>query len=243
MTIAPDRLAELDALTLASGGHESWEKGACVMEAVAYVAGEPFSAYPECASPVIGAFLRSWNDDLDDETRQRLKPYIPRLVGTKGTKRQEEKRAWMATDWLARECAPAFLRLAGLTEHAEALEGLAALTTTKRAEKAQPTLADARAAAWAAAGRSSEDAAGAARAAWAAAGAAAWAATWAAAWAAAGVAGDDAGAAGAARAAARAATSAAAWAATHEALAPTVAMLQESAFGLLDRMIAVTEKA
>jgi hypothetical protein len=230
MTIAPDRLAELDALTLAFGGHESWEKGACVMEAVAYVAGEPFSAYPECASPVIGAFLRSWNDDLDDETRQRLKPYIPRLVGTKGTKRQEEKRAWMATDWLARECAPAFLRLAGLTEHAEALEGLAALTTTKRAEKAQPTLADARAAAWAAAGRSSGDAAGAARAAWAAAGAAAWAA------------GDAAGAAHAAGAAARAATSAAAWAATHEALAPTVAMLQESAFGLLDRMIAVTEK-
>jgi hypothetical protein len=35
----------------------------------------------------------------------------------------------------------------------------------------------------------------------------------------------------------------AAGAATHEALAPTVAMLQESAFGLLDRMIAVTEKA
>jgi hypothetical protein len=28
----------------------------------------------------------------------------------------------------------------------------------------------------------------------------------------------------------------------HEALAPTVSMLQESAFGLLDRMIAVTEK-
>jgi hypothetical protein len=180
MTIAPDRLAELDALTLASGGHESWEKGACVMEAVAYVAGEPFSAYPECASPVIGAFLRSWNDRLDDETRQRLKPYIPRLVGTKGTKRQEEKRAWMATDCLAREYVPAFLRLAGLTEHAEELEGLAALTTAKRAEKAQPTLAAARDAARIAA----------------------WAAVW------------DAGAA------------------AGEALAPTVAVLQESAFGL-----------
>jgi hypothetical protein len=227
MTIAPDRLAELDALTLAFGGHESWEKGACVMEAVAYVAGEPFSAYPECASPVIGAFLRSWNDDLDDETRQRLKPYIPRLVGTKGTKRQEEKRAWMATDWLARECAPAFLRLAGLTEHAEKLEGLSALTTAKRAEKAQPTLDAARAAA-----RAAWAASAAARAAWAAWDTAwaawdtAWDAAWAAAWAAA--------ATDAARDAARAAAD--------EALAPTVAMLQESAFDLLDRMIAVTKK-
>jgi hypothetical protein len=241
MTIAPDRLAELDALTLASGGHESWEKGACVMEAVAYVAGEPFSAYPECASPVIGAFLRSWNDDLDDETRQRLKPYIPRLVGTKGTKRQEEKRAWMATDWLARECAPAFLRLAGLTEHAEKLEGLSALTTTKRAEKAQPTLD----AAWAAAWDAAVEAAGAAwDAAVEAARAAARAAARDAAVEAAGAAWDAAvEAAGAAWDAAVEAARAAARAATHEALAPTVAVLQESAFGLLDRMIAVTEKA
>jgi hypothetical protein len=225
MTIAPDRLAELDALVLAKGSHASWEKGACVMEAVAYVAGEPFSDHPECASPVIGAFLRSWNDRLDDQTRQRLKPYIPRLVGTKGTKRQEEKRAWMATDCLAREYVPAFLRLAGLTEHAEELEGLAALTTAKRAEKAQPTLAaagDAARAAWAAARDAASAAASAAAgdaardAAWAAARDAAWAAARDAAWAA----GD----------------------AADEALAPTVAMLQESAFGLLDRMIAVTEK-
>jgi hypothetical protein len=256
MTIAPDRLAELDGLMLTKGAHSSWEEGACVMEAVAYVAGEPFSDHPKCASPVIAAFLRSWNDDLDDETRQRLKPYIPRLVGTKGTKRQEEKRAWMATDWLARECAPAFLRLAGLTEHAEALEGLAALTTTKRAEKAQPTLAAAGDAAWAATRDAALAAAG--DAAWAAAGDAARAATRDAALAAAGdaaraAAGDAAGAAArvATRAAAWAAAGrssgaaarAAAWAAADEALAPTVSMLQESTFDLLDRMIAVTEKA
>jgi hypothetical protein len=280
MTIAPDRLAELDALVLAKGAHSSWEEGACVMEAVAYVAGEPFSAHPKCASPVIAAFLRSWNDGLDDQTRQRLKPYIPRLVGTKGTKRQEEKRAWMATDCLAREYVPAFLRLAGLTEHAEALEGLAALTTTKRAEKAQPTLAAAGDAARAAARVATRDAARAAARAAAGDAAraaarvatrdAALAAAWAAAGAAAGVAARDAALAAAgdaARAAAgdaaRAAARDAAWAAagaaagvaardgawaaagvaTHEALAPTVAVLQESAFDLLDRMIAVTEKA
>jgi len=67
------------------GGHESWEKGACVMEAVAYVAGEPFSDHPACASPVITSFLISWNDSLPDDQRQMLKPYIPRIVGTKTT--------------------------------------------------------------------------------------------------------------------------------------------------------------
>jgi hypothetical protein len=196
------------------------------MEAVAYVAGEPFSDHPECASPVLGAFLRSWNDSLSDKDRQMLKPLIPRLVGTKASAKVEEKRAWLATDWLARECAPAFLRLAGLTEHAEALEGLAALTTTRRAEKARLTLAAAGAAARAAAWDATRDAARDAT--WAATWAAARDATWAAAGAAAGA---------AARAAtwdaARDAARDAAWA----ALEPTVKQLQASALLLVDRMI------
>ena len=66
MTIIEERLAELDKLVLDSGGHDSWEKGACVMEAVAYVAGEPFSDHPACASQVITDFLISWNDALPD---------------------------------------------------------------------------------------------------------------------------------------------------------------------------------
>ena len=185
MSVIEDRLVYLEPLQLEHGAHEAPNNGlvhACVMEAVAYIAGEPWTDHPECASPVIGAFLRSWNDSLSDEDRQMLKPLIPRLVGTKANKRVEEKRAWMAADWLARECAPAFLRLAGLTEHAEALEGLAALTTSKRAEKAQPILAAARDAAWAAAGAAAWDAVGAAAgdAAWAAARDAAWAAARAA---------------------------------------------------------------
>jgi hypothetical protein len=212
------------------------------MEAVAYVAGEPFSDHPECASPVLGAFLRSWNDSLSDKDRQMLKPLIPRLVGTKASAKVEEKRAWLATDWLARECAPAFLRLAGLTEHAEALEGLAALTTTRRAEKARLTLAAAGDAAGDAAWAAARDAARAAT--WAAARDAArdatWAATWAAArdatWAAAGAAAGAAARAAtwdAARDAARAAARDAAWA----ALEPTVKQLQASALLLVDRMI------
>jgi hypothetical protein len=93
------RLAEVKAVTLASGGHDNEQNAFCVMEAVAYVAGEPWSDSPQCASPVIAAFLRSWNDSLGDEPRNRLlKPLIPLLVGTKASDEVEEKRSYMALD-------------------------------------------------------------------------------------------------------------------------------------------------
>jgi hypothetical protein len=243
MSIIESKLPYLAALKLSHGSHEPPNNGlvnACVMEAVAYVTGEPWSDHPECVSPVIGAFLRSWNDALPDEDRQMLKPYILRVVGTNTGKRDDERRAWLATDWLARECAPAWLRLAGLVEQAEALEGLAPLASAARARKAQPSLAAARAAAGAAAWAAARDAA------WAAAGAAARAAAWDAAWAAAGAAARDAAwaATGAATgAAARAAAWAAAWAAAGAALLPTTRGLQQSALLLLDRMIAVGNPA
>ena len=120
---------------------------ACVMEAVSYVAGEPWSDHPRCASPIITSFLIGWNDALHDSDRQILKPYIPRIVGTRTTKADEETRAWMLTDWLARECAPAWLRLAGLTAQAEMLEGLAPLTSAatggaEAASEGRPPVAD-----------------------------------------------------------------------------------------------------
>ena len=37
------RILDLETLRLESGGHSSPDKGFCVMEAVAFVAGEPFS--------------------------------------------------------------------------------------------------------------------------------------------------------------------------------------------------------
>jgi hypothetical protein len=261
MSVIEDRLPYLEPLKLGRGSHEPPSNGlvnACVMEAVAYVAGEPFSDRPACASPVITSFLVSWNDSMDDVDRQMLKPYIVRVVGTRTGKRHEKQRAWMLTDWLARECAPAWMRLAGLTGQAELLESLAPLTSAASARKAQPVLdaarkdsAAARDAARAAARASAGAAAGAAAwdAAWAAAraaaGAAARAAAWAAARAAAGAAAWDAAwaaARAAAGAAARASAGAAARASAWDALAPTTRELQRSALLLLDRMIAVSAR-
>src|SRR5712664_1319264 len=228
------------------------------MEAVAFVAGEKWSDNPECACPVISAFLRSWNDGLPtDADRDRLlKNLIPRLVNTRN-KSLEEKRSLMAADWLVRVHTPAWLRLAGLAKQAESLEQLPEITrmaqipsirgpieavrndaAAARDAAGDAARAAARAAAWDAARAAARDAAG--DAAWAAAGAAAGAAAWAAAGAAARAAAwTAAGAAAGAAAgdAARAAAWAAAGAAAGVKLAPTVANLQESALQLVERMI------
>jgi hypothetical protein len=55
-------------------------------------------------------------------------------------KRIEKACGRLATDWLLREYAPTFLRLAGLNIQAETLEKLPALTSTRRMKAALPIL-------------------------------------------------------------------------------------------------------
>ncbi len=235
----------LDTIILAKGAHDPTEGAMCAMEAVAYIAGEPWSDHPQCVSPVIAAFMRLWNDALPDDDRTRLlRPLLPLVVGTRTTATDEGTRAWMVADWLVRVHTPAWLRLAGLADHAQTLESCASFVDAATVCAEQPKIAAAgaaaRAAARAAAGAAAWAAARAAAwaaardAAGAAAGAAAWAAARDAAWAAAR---DAAGAA--AWAAAGAAARDAAGAAASAALAPTVAALQASAQDLVRAMCAV----
>jgi hypothetical protein len=129
-------------------------------------------------SPVIARFLISLNDGLPDEPRQRLKPYEQLVLGTKTTDADEERRAWLCTDWIVRTFAPAWLRKAGLTAEADALVALPELHSVELAEAANPIITQAKDAAaraardaWAAwAARDARDAwaARAARDAWAA---------------------------------------------------------------------------
>jgi hypothetical protein len=250
-------------LRLGRGVHKPGT-GACVLELSSYLARENWSDSPECVSLVIAAFLRDWHDALSDEVRQLLKPYAWEVLGTATTAGDEVTRKWMAVDWLVRVQAPAWLRLAGLTDDARALESLPRIVDATTATTARPAISAARdaawAAAWAAAATQAPDAAApdaALAAEWAVAWAAqdaAWAVAWAAqdaAWAAAAGAAMDAAKAAAravvvaavdaAKAAARAAARAAAWQAQDPAcaLAPTVLETQASAFALLDEMIAV----
>jgi hypothetical protein len=167
------------------------------MEWVAYIANEPHSDQPVCVSPVLRAFGISWNDSLDDETRQKLRPYLARMIGTAGDGRDEE-RAWMCTDWLVRVCAPTWMDLTpSLREQAAVLRALPPVLSVESARRVSTEIMAARHQS-AAAGDAARDAAGDA----------AWDAAWDAA--------RDA-----------------AW----DALAPTVTVLQASAFELLDRML------
>ena len=118
--IAPDRLALLGSITLGKGSHSSWEDGACLLEAASYIAGEPFSDHPTCVSPVLTAYGISLNDAWSDEQRQKLTPFIPRMIGT-ADDGQDEARSYLALDWLIRTYTPAWLDLAGLSDHAQAL--------------------------------------------------------------------------------------------------------------------------
>lgn len=133
-------------LVLTSGAHDRFEDGVCLLEAVAYVAGEPHTDHPKCVSPVLAAFGREWNDGLrSDEERSQLKQYIPRLIGTAGDKAADERRAWLAVDWLVRVCAPAFLRLTpSLAEHADRLAALPPITGDAAATSVQGKIEAAR---------------------------------------------------------------------------------------------------
>ena len=248
--INQERLQKVMGLPLLQGGHSPNSKY-CVMEAAAYIAGEPWSDAPKCVCPVIRSFMVSWNDSLPtDEDRERLlKPLLTKVINTNSTDAIAEKRSYMAIDWLIRVHTPKFLDLTdSLKGHAKSLRELEEITDlagmtavgdiTSAADSAARWAAD-WAADWAArsAARSAADLAAHS----AAHSAADWAARSAARSAA------DLAARSAARSAADlAARSAADWAAdwaarsaAHSALQPTVEWLQASASDLVIRMCEV----
>jgi hypothetical protein len=77
MTIAPYQVARL-----ARGRHSSPAAGVCVMELASMVAHERFSDRSPSISPTIGAFLRTYNDGLDDDRRQDLYAVAAAIVGS-----------------------------------------------------------------------------------------------------------------------------------------------------------------
>ena len=156
---------EFGRLRLEGGSHQSPDEGVCLMEAVAWLAREPHSDEPKCTCPVLGAFGRGLNDCLDVERRQRLKPFIPELVGT-ASDGHAEARGFMAMDWIVRTYTPAWLRLARLDTEADGLQSLPEIADVATLRGAQEMLDAARqsveasgAAAWNAAGAAARDAA------------------------------------------------------------------------------------
>lgn len=73
----------LRKLKLQKGAHLSREEGMCVMEAVAYYADEKHTDSPKCAHPILASVAMTINDAASDADRQKLKRFIPLLVGTR----------------------------------------------------------------------------------------------------------------------------------------------------------------
>jgi len=86
-------------IKLSKGKHTTPEDGACVMELASMLAGEPFSDHPVSVCPVIGSFLRAYNDSIDDRRRQSLYEYASRVVGSRGTHRVQQDRAARLAEW------------------------------------------------------------------------------------------------------------------------------------------------
>jgi hypothetical protein len=91
--------ATYQTVKLSKGKHISPEDGACVMELASMLAGEPFSDHPACACPVIGSFLRAYNDSLDDSRRQDLYAYAAKIVGSRSAGAVQRARAERLAAW------------------------------------------------------------------------------------------------------------------------------------------------
>ena len=95
----------------------------------------------DCRGRVEREFVRRWQGDLPETDGSRLcGPLVPIVMSTKTSPEVDLRRQWMAIDWLCRVHFPAWLDLAGMTEHATAVRALAELHDKDSAFNAQATI-------------------------------------------------------------------------------------------------------
>ena len=101
----PSSEASHQTTRLGPGRHRGPGEVVCVMELSSMLAGERFTDRPKSVCPLIGALLRTYNDNLDDRRRQDLYRFAAEAVGTRGDYALERARAEVALE-AAREAAP-----------------------------------------------------------------------------------------------------------------------------------------
>lgn len=115
---------------LSAGKHASTEEGLCAMEVVALLEGGPHTDHPLAACEIISGFVRHINDNMPDGVRQKLLPYLPRLIGTVSERNQQARHEYFA--WQAiRVFAPAALRSQGYKRFARMLENAETLGSAR----------------------------------------------------------------------------------------------------------------
>ena len=111
---------------LTPGKHASPEEGMCAMEVVALLDGGPHTDHPRCACPIISGFVIHINDNMPDDLRQGLLPYLPRLIGSVSEEHEQARHEYFAWQTV-RVFAPAALRAQGYRRYARSLENAATL--------------------------------------------------------------------------------------------------------------------
>jgi hypothetical protein len=86
------QVASHQTVRLSRGKHRDPTQGVCVMELASMLAGERFSDRPRSVCPVIGAFLRAYNDRVDDARRQDLYVFAAEAVGTRSDRATRRRR-------------------------------------------------------------------------------------------------------------------------------------------------------
>jgi hypothetical protein len=69
------------------------------MELASMLAGEPFTDHPASACPVVGSFLRAYNDSVGDDRRQDLYAYAARVVDSRAGTAVQRRRAERVAEW------------------------------------------------------------------------------------------------------------------------------------------------
>lgn len=132
-------LDDLDGISIDNGDHDGRSNGLCVMEAVAWFAGEGHGDAPACVSPALRAFLIGLNDSAPRGPRQKLKALIPVVVGT-ASRGNDRQRAYALADWAIRVVVPLALDAAGYREEAKTLRDLPEVKDEVTARVARDTV-------------------------------------------------------------------------------------------------------
>jgi hypothetical protein len=105
-----------DRVELVAGVGDIGAGTLCVMSFAAGLAGEGHTDSPACASPVVRSFAIALNDSVPHDVRQRLKPFAPRIVGTRDG--LDAARAEVLRRALAKEILPRAAALGALPDRA-----------------------------------------------------------------------------------------------------------------------------
>ena len=108
---------------LRSGSSSDPREGACTMDAVSWFAYGHLGDHPECACPVLTSYVTVGQDAMPHNVRQRLKPFIFRLIGSRDPT-AESSRARILTLAAACRFAPLLLEAGGCRAAAATLRGL-----------------------------------------------------------------------------------------------------------------------